>query len=225
MAIEKGVFINLSYTGSIEGIPFDTTSEEVAKEAGIFNESARYGPMLIKVGNNHVIPGLDEALEGADVGVEQEVTVPPEKGFGPHEKEKVQAYPLKAFEKKPAVGMRITVEKREGVVVDIIGQRAVVDFNHPIAGKTLDYTFTIEEVVEDDEEKMKGLIRLFSGRDMDLTLEDEKVTLHLPPGINYDQRWFLWRGTVVQELFGVRDSVSEIVFMETFKRPEEAAES
>ena len=224
MAIEKGVFIRLSYTGSIEGMPFDTTSEEVAKEAGIFNESARYGPMIIKVGSTHVIPGLDEALEGAEVGVEQSVTVEPEKGFGPHDREKVKAYPVKAFERKPVVGMRVNMEKQEGVVVDVIGQRAIVDFNHPLAGKTLDYTFTVEEIVLDDEEKMRGIIRLFSGRDLDLTLEEGKLTLHLPPGINYDQRWFLWRGTIIQELFAISESVAEIVFMESFKRPEVPAD-
>lgn len=224
MAIENGVFIRLSYTGSFEGMPFDTTSEEIAKEAGIFNESTSYGPMIIKVGSTHVLPGLDEALGGAEVGVEQEVTISPEKAFGPHEKEKVRAYPVKAFEKKPTVGMRIKMEKEEGVVVDIIGQRAIVDFNHPLAGKTLDYTFTIEGIVEDDEEKMKGIIRLFSGRDMDLTLEEGKLTLHLPPGINYDQRWFLWRGTIIQELFAISESVAEIVFMESFKRPEPPTE-
>ncbi|MDO9540014.1 MAG: peptidylprolyl isomerase [Methanocalculus sp.] len=225
MVIENGVFIRLSYTGSIEGIPFDTTSEETAKESGMFNESARYGPMVIRVGSTHVIPGLDEAIVGTEVGAEQTVTVLPEKAFGPHDKEQVKVYPLKAFEKKPTVGMRITIEKKEGVVVDIIGQRALVDFNHPLAGKTLEYTFTVEEIVEDDKEKMTGLIRLFSGRDIELELTEEKVTLHLPPGINYDQRWFLWRGTIIQELFTIRDSIAEIVFMETFKRPEKPQEA
>jgi FKBP-type peptidyl-prolyl cis-trans isomerase SlyD len=225
MAIENGVFIRISYTGSIEGLPFDTTDEETAKKAGMFNESARYGPMVIRVGSTHVIPGLDDAIVGSEVGVEQTVTVLPEKGFGPHDKERVKVYPLKAFEKKPKVGTRITVEKEEGLVVDIIGQRALVDFNHPLAGKTLEYTFTVEEVVEDDKEKMKGLIRLFSGRDMELELTEEEVTLHLPPGINYDQRWFLWRGTIINELFLVRESITKIVFMETFNRPEKTPEA
>jgi len=223
MAIENGVFIRLSYTGSIEGIPFDTTSEETAKASGIFNEKSRYGPMVIRVGSGHVIPGLDEALTGAEAGVEQTVTVAPEKGFGSHDREQVKAYPFKAFEKKPTIGTRISQDKKEGVVVDIIGQRALVDFNHPLAGKELEYTFTIEEIVTDDVEKMQGMIRLFSGRDIDLEFADGKVTMHLPPGINYDQRWFMWRGTIVQEIFKVSESVSEIVFMETFRRPEPPA--
>ncbi|RQD82873.1 MAG: peptidylprolyl isomerase [Methanocalculus sp. MSAO_Arc2] len=219
MPVENGDFIRLSYTGTIEGIPFDTTDEETALDAGIHNPSARYGPMVICVGKTHVIPGLDDALEGVEIGVEQSVTVPPEKGFGPHEKAKVQAYPLKAFEQKPAVGMKISLDKKDGVVTDVIGQRAIVDFNHPLAGKTLEYTFTVEDVISDDEEKMKGIIRLFSGRDIDLLYTDGTVTLNLPPGINYDQRWFLWRGTIVQEVFAISDSVQEIVFLESFQRP------
>ena len=49
-----------------------------AKEAGIENSSATYGPILVRVGSGHVIPGLDDALIGCEPGDEAEIDVPPE---------------------------------------------------------------------------------------------------------------------------------------------------
>jgi len=61
MAIQNGDFIRLIYTGKVDGAVFDTTDEEVAREAGIHNPEALYGPVTIRVGSQHVITGFDEA--------------------------------------------------------------------------------------------------------------------------------------------------------------------
>jgi FKBP-type peptidyl-prolyl cis-trans isomerase SlyD len=219
--IQEGDFIRLSYTGSFGGIVFDTTDEETAKSSNIHSKTAIYGPVVIRVGSHHVILGLDEALIGREVGDEGDVTVPPEKGFGEHEKEKVMSFPKGNFKEKPVRGRQVTVDKYgEGTVIDIIGSRVIVDFNPPLAGKTLEYHFRIEELVESPEEKVKGLIRLYAGRDMDLVLDDGVVKISLPAGITFDRRWMIWRSRVIHESFEFVNGVNEIVFIETFKRPE-----
>ena len=86
--------------------------------------------------------------------------------------------------------MRINVEDQgEGVVVDVIGARVIVDFNAPLAGQELTYHYKIEEIVTEPLEELKGIIRLYAGKDMEVTLDDGKATIILPPGINYDRRW------------------------------------
>src|SRR5690606_20217368 len=104
MAIQVGDFIRLSYTGSVDGKVFDTTSEEVAKDAGIFNPEASYGPVTICVGSRHVILGLDEALEGKESGDAGEVEVPPAKAFGAHDPAHVEAFNKNSFKDKPKKG-------------------------------------------------------------------------------------------------------------------------
>src|SRR5208337_147785 len=142
MAIKEGDFVKLSYTGTANGLVFDTTDEEEAKTAGIHSPSAIYGPVTICVGQKHVITGLDEELVGKKVGTEADVTVPPEKAFGERDTKKVQSYPKNKFKDKPVRGMRINVEEHgEGVVVDVIGSRVIVDFNAPLAGQTLSYHY------------------------------------------------------------------------------------
>lgn len=222
MPIQEGDFITLSYTGSIAGTIFDTTDEEVAKDTGIHNPEAQYGPVTIRVGSHHVILGLDEALVGKEVGYEGEVDVSPDKAFGPHDPQKVEAFNKNAFKDKPKVGMHLKVdEKGEGVVVDVIGNRVLLDFNHPFAGKELHYRFRIESEVNSVEEKVNGLIRLYAGRDMEITFADGVLTITLPPGINYDRRWVLWRSRVIGESLEHIPEINEITLVETFKRKED----
>ncbi|HII76173.1 MAG TPA: peptidylprolyl isomerase [Methanolinea sp.] len=223
MAIKVGDFIRISYTGRVDGKVFDTTDEDIAKDAGIFNPEASYGPVTIRVGSHHVILGLDEALDGKEIGEEGEVDVPPEKAFGPHEPTQVEAFNKNSFKDKPKKGMSIKVpEKGEGTVVDVIGNRVLIDFNHPLAGKPLSYSFRVEDIVEGAVEQMKGLIKLYAGRDMDVSLNEGALTLHLPPGITYDRRWLLWRSRVIHEGFEHIPTIDEITLVETFARPEKA---
>jgi len=225
MAIKEGDFVKLSYTGSANGIVFDTTDEAAAKAAGIHSPAAIYGPVTICIGQKHVITGLDEELVGKKIGTEADVTVSPEKAFGERDPKKVQSFPKNKFNEKPVRGMRVSLgEEGEGVVVDVIGSRVIVDSNAPLAGQTLTYHYKIEEKVEDPLEQLKGIIRLYAGKDMEIALDDGKATITLPPGINYDRRWLLWRGRIIHEGFETVKGVSEITLVETYKKPEKKEE-
>jgi len=65
---------------------------------------------------------------------------------------------------------------------------------------------------------------LYAGREMVATLEDEKATVTLPAGINYDRRWMLWRGRIIHEGFEQIKGISEIVLVESYMKPEKKEE-
>jgi FKBP-type peptidyl-prolyl cis-trans isomerase SlyD len=222
MTVKEGSFVRLSYTGKIGERVFDTTDEAVAKEAGIHNPQAVYGPVLVRVGNRHVVIGLDDALVGKEAGDEGSVKVPPEKAFGVHDDTRMESVPLAKFEEKPRIGASVEVDNKEGTVVNIVGRRAVVDFNHPLAGKTATYTFRVEGVVESQPEQVQGLIQLYTQRSMEVTADGGVVTIHLPPAIMYDRRWLLWRSRVIQEIFEFYPEIEEIILLESFKRQAKA---
>jgi FKBP-type peptidyl-prolyl cis-trans isomerase SlyD len=225
MAIQDGDFIKLSYSGSVHGNIFDTTDAEDAKSAGIHSPSAIYGPVTICVGQKHVIIGLDEELVGKEAGASGDVVVSPEKAFGDHDPKRVKSFPKNQFKEKPVRGMPVKMEEMgEGTVVDVIGAKVIVDFNPPLAGQTLSYHYTINETVTDPLEEIKGLVRLYAGREMEIAIEDGKATITLPPGINYDRRWLLWRGRIIHEGFELIKEITEITMVETFKRPEKKEE-
>jgi FKBP-type peptidyl-prolyl cis-trans isomerase SlyD len=225
MVIKEGDFIRLSYSGSVGDRVFDTTDEAEAKTSGIHSENAVYGPVTVCVGQKHVIIGLDEELAGKKAGAEGTVTVQPDKAFGERDPKKLQSFPKNKFNEKPVRGMPVKIEEMgEGTVVDVIGSKVIVDFNAPLAGQTLTYKYHIEEVVKAPLDQLKGLVRLYAGREMEISLDDSKATVTLPPGINYDRRWLLWRGRIIHESFELIKGISEIVLVETYKKPEKKAE-
>jgi len=225
MAIQDGDFIKLSYSGSVNEEIFDTTDEAEAKSAGIHSQNAIYGPVTICVGQKHVILGLDEELVGKEAGTEGDVVVSPEKAFGDRDPKRIKSFPKNQFKEKPVRGMPVKIEEMgEGTVVDVIGSKVIVDFNPPLAGQTLSYHYKIEEIVTDPLEELKGLVRLYAGKDMEIAIDDGKATVTLPPGINYDRRWLLWRGRIIHEGFELISGLSEITLVETFKRPEKKEE-
>jgi len=225
MAIKDGDFIKLSYSGSVDENIFDTTDAAEAKSAGIHNPNAMYGPVTICVGQKHVILGLDEELVGKEIGSIGDVVVPPEKAFGDRDPKRIQSFPKSQFKEKPVRGMSVKMDEMgEGTVVDVIGSKVIVDFNPPLAGQTLMYHYTIEENVANPLEQLKGLVRLYAGRDLEIAMDDGKATVTLPPGINYDRRWLLWRSRIIHEGFELIKDIAEITLVETFKRSEKKEE-
>jgi len=220
MPVAEGDFLRLSYTGRVDDRIFDTTDEETAKEAGTHNPSAVYGPIMIRAGSRHVVLGLDDAIIGREAGESGSVEVPPEQAFGPHDETRMESVSVAKFKEKPHLGMQVEVDDREGTVVNLIGRRAIVDFNHPLAGKTIQYTYTVESVAESMEEKIRGLIHLYTQREMEVREDGTTITILLPAAINYDRRWMLWRSRIVQEIFEYFSDVQDIVLQETFHRPE-----
>lgn len=225
MAIKEGDFIRLSYTGRVGENVFDTTDEDEAKKAGIHSEKATYGPVTICVGQKHVIVGLDEEIVGKKAGAEGTVTVAPDKAFGERDPKRLKSFPKNQFKEKPVRGMPVRMdEEGEGTVVDVIGSKVLVDFNAPLAGQTLTYDYKIAEMVKEPLDQLKGLVQLYAGKDMEIVMDGDKATVTLPPGINYDRRWLLWRGRIIHEGFELISGLGEIVLVETFKRPEKKEE-
>ncbi|MEA2035262.1 MAG: peptidylprolyl isomerase [Euryarchaeota archaeon] len=225
MDIKKGDFIRLNYTGTVDGDIFDTTSEETAREKGIWKQGRSYEPITIRVGGMHVISGLDEDLIGKETGQEYEIEVAPDKAYGPHDESLMKSTSTKDFREKPSVGTRVSFEDREGVVVNIIGKRVLIDFNHPLAGQTLNYKYTIDGVIETTEEKAQAILKLFSGKVMDVEFADGVLTVILPPGITYDKQWMMGKGMSVHQIFEYIDDVKEVVLKDSFKRPDKPTEA
>lgn len=207
MAIEKGDFIKIAYTGRFEdGQVFDTTSEELAKENGIFNPRGMYGGDVVIVGSGHTIRGLDEDFIGKEVGYTGKLDIPPEKAFGAHNPALVESISVTKVaaqlkDTRPYPGMEIEVDGRKGVVQKIIGRRLRVDFNHALSGRTVNYEYTIENKLEEPMEKAKGLMALYTGAsNMDMELTSDLIRVIIPIEFSFNQRWLISKGRIAHEL-------------------------
>jgi FKBP-type peptidyl-prolyl cis-trans isomerase 2 len=165
MAIKKGDFIEVEYTGEIkeDGFVFDTTDQTKAKEAGIDRPGMVYGPVTICVGEGHLVKGLDEFIEGKEPGLEQDVELGPEDAFGKKSAKLVQLIPMPKFKKEginPMPGMQVNIDGNLGIVKNVSGGRVLVDLNHPLSGKDVKYHIKINRLVTDDAEKVAALLKL-----------------------------------------------------------------
>lgn len=208
MVIQKGDFIKLNYTGKVkDGKIFDTTDEELAKQEEIFTQNGLYGGDIIIVGAGHTIEGLEEDIQGKEAGYTGTVEIPPEKAFGPSNPKLIENISITKFkDKRPHPGMNVDVNGRRGVVTRVIGRIATVDFNSPLAGKTVIYKYTIEKALEEDIEKIQGLLALYTGiRDLGVEIDDCVVKIDIPTKLTYSQQWVIAKSRLASELFEYTD--------------------
>jgi FKBP-type peptidyl-prolyl cis-trans isomerase 2 len=177
--METGDLVLIDYVGKQDGDIFDLSNEERAKEQGLYNEEMDYGPVPVLIGEGYVIEGLEEALEGMEVGEEKEIEIPSEKDYGKRSSDNIETYPEKEFKKQDVSarpGDRIMIGNRQGRILSRSSGRVKVDFNHPLSGKDLEYEVEVIEKVEDDEEKAEEIFDYRLGHG-DISFEDEKVII------------------------------------------------
>lgn len=150
MKVEKGNFVVFNYVGKFEdGEIFDTSYEDIAKRAGIYVEDRKYGPIGANVGVGELIPGLDEALIGMEVGEKKTVTIPPELGYGMPREDLIINIPRSDFENagiEPVKDMYVMTDSGIAKIADVGEENVTLDFNHPLAGKTLIFEIEIVDV-------------------------------------------------------------------------------
>ena len=72
-------------------------------------------------------------------------------------------------------------------------------------------------MVESTTEKISGLIKLFSGYDMEVTLEDTTAQVKLPPGIYYASRtWLNMKPYITNSIFDDVEGIEEVRYIETY---------
>jgi FKBP-type peptidyl-prolyl cis-trans isomerase 2 len=214
MTVENGDFIKIDYTESVDDQVIAATDKDVATAKGIYDEECQYGPRLVVVGAGQITKGLEEELVGKEIGYSGRVEVPPEKAFGVHDPNKVETVPITRFkEDKPGVGMRVGSEGRYGTVTRIIGRKVSVDFNHPLAGKTVAYDYKILESIDDRLEKLKSLLKTFARADLEAEIEDDVATITVPWEMSYYKEWFMIRRGLAEMMLQHLD-LKEVDFVE-----------
>jgi len=164
MALQKGDYVLLDYTilTKDDNRIVQTTNEEIAKQAGIYSPDNIYEPVLVIVGETQLLEPVQEALMKAEEGQELTVEVPPEKGFGERDPKKIRTISIREFYrigKIPKVGDTVEINGQQARVIDVSSGRVVLDFNHPLAGKTLIVRLKVVKKLEKDEDKIRYLVK------------------------------------------------------------------
>ncbi|MFL5354893.1 peptidylprolyl isomerase [Archangium sp.] len=126
------------------------------------DESDPGEPLVYLHGHEQIVPGLEKALEGKKVGESLKVTVTPEDGYGEYDPDGVEEVPREDFppDMELEAGGIVSATDEEGDEVDFLVKEVrpktvVVDFNHPLAGKTLHFEVTVREVRAATKEELE----------------------------------------------------------------------
>ena len=230
--LEKGDIAHIDYDLWIVGpgeakTLHETTHADVAKAADTYEEKRAYAAIPVIVGHGRIPKGLDEALLGMPVGETKEFVIPPDKGAGERDPKLVKLYPIREFYKKdiePSQGLEVHMDGRHGVIMAVTAGRVRVDFNNPLAGRTLQYKVTVTKRAESAEEKARGIL------DLDYGLGEQfkvfvkeggaEADLFLPDVCKTDERWFASKFRVVADLREFA-AIPKVRFVEEYEKKEE----
>jgi peptidylprolyl isomerase len=139
--VTAGDIVNVRYTGRFE-------------DGTVFDSSDDGEPLEFIAGGGDIIDGVSHGVVGMEVGESRTVTVPPEQGYGMRDAALSRKVPLDALPKGTEVGDRVSANTGGHQVVfwvtSIDGAEAVIDANHPLAGKTLLFDLHVLSAREND---------------------------------------------------------------------------
>lgn len=124
----------------------------------LIQDTRAYSPEYYLHGAGTILPGLEEGLNGKQVGDDVEVILQPSEAFGQKEDSlvlRVYNAELSDLENLEEGELILLSDGREGVLLQKNTEFSLVDTNHPLAGETLVYTITILEVRPATEEEIE----------------------------------------------------------------------
>ena len=153
MKIEKNKVVFLTYDLTVDGQLVDSANEEQ--------------PLDYIQGTHMLIPKFEEAVEGLEEGAVFAFTVQPEDGYGPYDEKRRFDLPKTAFtikgelrEDLMQVGRILPMVGSDGsivnaTVVEVKEDGVTMDFNHPMAGKVLNFSGKVMSVRNATEKELK----------------------------------------------------------------------
>jgi peptidylprolyl isomerase len=146
--VQAGQFAQVHYTGKLE-------------DGTIFDSSDGRQPLEFQVGNGQVIPGFDQAIEGMELHEEKKFLLKSADAYGPTREDLKQDFPLDILGgKEVAVGQELWFKSPQGPVpgkiLSVEPSTITVDFNHPLAGRDLEFSVKLVGISDSPTQVQEG---------------------------------------------------------------------
>ena len=130
-------------------------------EGEILDTTENKEPLSFISGNNHILPKLEKEISTMIIGSKKQVNLSAKDAYGEYDEKAVQQAKRSHFpeEMKVEVGMRYLANSPEGqqmpfVITDVMEDDITIDFNHPLAGKDLEFNVELVDVRDATEEEL-----------------------------------------------------------------------
>ncbi|MHA1825003.1 MAG: helix-hairpin-helix domain-containing protein [Promethearchaeota archaeon] len=166
--VENGDFVLVKITGKTQkGTIFRVSSEDDARKSGIYDEEKAkqgyYTPEFVIAGKPGFLnEGLTETVEKLNFFEKKSVRIPPTKAFGKRDPQKIERIGINKFRKlndgkNPEYGQDFVKKGtgQRGTVTRVNQGKVIVDYNHPLAGQSIDYNIEVIDIIEDFNDKIE----------------------------------------------------------------------
>ncbi len=226
MTFKDGDFLEIEYSAwaSADGRLISTTDEKSAKEASIYNEKAHYGPVLVIIGSNSVIKGLDREIRSMSTGESRKMTFKPEDAFGDRQQDLVRIMPLSEFRKRdmePYPGMQVDIDNTTAIVKSITSGRVTVDMNHPYAGQEITYEVKVLKALDSEKERLAALGRTYGVEPSSSETKGDSMSVRYANGVRKNADYFIGKANMIASVFTYFKGIKKVEVTEEYLRPEE----
>lgn len=227
MAFKNGDFLEVEYnawTASDNGL-ISTTDEKKAKEGNIYDEHVHYGPVLVVIGSNSVIKGLDKSLRDLSLNETKKFTFKPSEAFGERMPDLVRVMPIAEFRKRdidPYPGMQVNIDNATAIVKNINSGRVTVDMNHPYAGQDITYEIKVVKQLTNEKDKVKALGRTYNVEPNDVESKDKTLIVRYSNDVQKNADYFVGKANMIASLFTYFKDIEKIEVDEEYMRPKQA---
>lgn len=225
--ISVGDFVTLDYVGRVKatGKVFDLTREDVAKKEDIYDKETKYGPVTVVVGAEHLIKGLDKELVNLKVKDKKKISIGIEDGFGKRDPSLVKLVPRQVFIREkinPMPGLPVNIGGQRGVIKTVSGGRIRVDFNHPLAGKELEYEVEVLGKVTKADEQVKSLLMFhvpkLKGEDVKISIKNKVAEITSPQDMKTRRYINLTEDIIAKDILKYIKEIGQVKFVDIFKK-------
>ncbi len=143
MPVKKGDKVKVDYTGTLDdGTVFDSSTHD-----------GHSHPLEFEVGSGQIIKGFDEAVIGMEPGDEKDIHIDAKDAYGDPNSELIQKVPREQLPKEDLKkGMMLAMnmpngQQLPGTIKEVSEKEVTIDFNHPLAGKALNFKIKLVEIV------------------------------------------------------------------------------
>lgn len=130
-------------------------------EGNLIESTENMKPFSYLSGNNQILPKLEEAVNQMIIGTKKDIKVKAAEGYGEYNNAAIQQIDKKEFpeDMKLEEGMHLIANSPDGkqmpFIINKIGENDVtVDFNHPLAGKNLEFNVELLDVRDATHEEL-----------------------------------------------------------------------
>jgi peptidylprolyl isomerase len=136
-----------------EGSRVKILLEGKLEDGTVFDRTDKNQPIEFTVGREEMLQKIDVAVRGMKIGEKKDLKLEPEEAFGPRREELIKDIPRSSIvlDKEPKVGATLLIRSPDGMtfparIMEVKEDVLKIDFNHPLAGKTVIITIELVSV-------------------------------------------------------------------------------